>query len=135
MKASQLSNRLDFAEAEPWVAEGDTIVTQFAGRPASQGTAAGRCRIVSSVEDLSTIEKDTILFFDHASPVLSMVMPRLAGLVTRHGGPLAIAAGYARLYGIPAVVGVGNFMDSVRDGDYVLVDGSAGRVDVLRGPA
>jgi phosphohistidine swiveling domain-containing protein len=39
---------------------------------------------------------------------------------------------YAREYGIPAVVGTWNATNSIRDGDIVRIDGSAGVVEILQ---
>ena len=49
-------------------------------------------------------------------------------LVTDLGGPLAHGSIVAREYGIPAVMGVGNATQFIRDGDTITVDGAAGRV-------
>jgi len=55
---------------------------------------------------------------------------RVAGIVTRTGGRTAHAAIIARSLGIPAVVGVGDALGSLNDGDRVLVDGDQGVVVV-----
>ena len=53
---------------------------------------------------------------------------------TRHamevGGVLCHGAIVAREYGIPAVVGVSGATDRIRNGDEVVVDGSAGTVSL-----
>ena len=53
-------------------------------------------------------------------------------MVTNVGAPLSHAAIVARELGIPAVVGCGNATAMIDDGDRVRVDGSAGRISVLR---
>jgi phosphotransferase system enzyme I (PtsI) len=50
---------------------------------------------------------------------------RIAGVVTRTGGRTAHASIIARSLGIPAVVGVGDALTSLDDGDRVLVDGDS----------
>ncbi len=55
---------------------------------------------------------------------------RILAFVTDHGGPTSHVAILARSRGIPAVVGAGNFAESVREGDTVLVDGYSGEVVV-----
>jgi pyruvate, water dikinase len=52
--------------------------------------------------------------------------------VTDTGGMLTHAAITAREYGIPAVVGTWRATRSIKDGDYVKVDGNAGVVEVLK---
>jgi phosphoenolpyruvate synthase/pyruvate phosphate dikinase len=136
MEASRVLNQFAFNESrtESMAVAGRIVVKLFKGYPASEGVAVGQCRIASSPEELRTVEKDAILFFESASPSLAAVMSRVAGIVTRQGGPLAIGANYARLFDVPAVVGIGHFVGNVNDGDHVLVDGSAGKVYVLGDP-
>ena len=52
-------------------------------------------------------------------------------MVTDVGAPLSHAAIVARELGIPAVVGTGNATARVRTGDWLLVDGGRGTVQVL----
>lgn len=53
-----------------------------------------------------------------------------AGLVTQFGGLLSHAGVVAREYGLPAVLGVPDLLDRVRDGHLVTLDGSTGIVAV-----
>lgn len=57
---------------------------------------------------------------------------KIAGVVTDTGGMPTHAAIAAREYGIPAVVGTWNATNSIRDGDIVRIDGSAGVVEILQ---
>jgi phosphotransferase system enzyme I (PtsI) len=51
---------------------------------------------------------------------------RFAAFVTDLGGPTSHTAIVARSMGVPAVVGMGNVRELLRDGDSVIVDGAAG---------
>jgi pyruvate,water dikinase len=57
---------------------------------------------------------------------------KIAGVVTDTGGMLTHAAIAAREYGIPAVVGTWKATNSIRNGDIVRVDGTAGVVEVIQ---
>ena len=57
-------------------------------------------------------------------PILSGV----GGIVAESGGQLSHTSIIAREFGIPAVVSVGNATRLIRDGQAVMVDGTAGRV-------
>ena len=70
--------------------------------------------------------------YPHASPVLTPVLPKIKGLVTDTGGLLAPAATIAREYGIPVVVGTSVATDSINDGDVIRVDGTNGRVLIIK---
>ena len=57
---------------------------------------------------------------------------KIRGVVTDTGGMLTHAAIAAREYGIPAVVGTWNATNSIRNGDIIRIDGSAGVVEILQ---
>jgi pyruvate, water dikinase len=102
------------------------------GSPAGPGVTEGLATVIASNEDLLTIIPDTILVYPHASPVLTPVLPKIKGLVTDTGGLLAPAATIAREYGIPVVVGTSVATDSINDGDVIRVDGTNGRVLIIK---
>jgi len=64
-------------------------------------------------------------------PSWASVMYPAAALVVEVGGQLSHAAVVARELGIPCVMGVPDATRSLRDGDRIRVDGSAGTVEVL----
>lgn len=54
----------------------------------------------------------------------------VAGFITRIGGRTSHSAIMARSMGIPAIVGMGEQLDGIADGDELLIDGAAGEVVV-----
>jgi pyruvate, water dikinase len=59
------------------------------------------------------------------------VFGRVAATVSDVGGIMSHTAIVCREYGLPAVVGTGNAVSTLRTGQRVRVDGSAGVVTVL----
>jgi pyruvate,water dikinase len=59
------------------------------------------------------------------------VFVAIAGLVTEVGGLMTHGAVVAREYGLPAVVSVDGATRTIRDGQRIRVDGSAGIVEIL----
>jgi pyruvate,water dikinase len=108
-----------------------TAVRIMRGIGASQGVAMGPCRVISRLEDLKAVKKGEILIYRNASPYLALYMGQLKGLVTEAGGPLSIAAGYAREYEVPHVAGVTDIMAFVTDGQIIRIDGLKGTVSLL----
>lgn len=53
---------------------------------------------------------------------------KVAGFVTDIGGRTSHSAIMARSMGLPAVVGLQNIADQVKNGDFLIVDGNAGKV-------
>lgn len=60
---------------------------------------------------------------------------RVLAFATDHGGPTSHVAILARSRGIPSVVGLRELAGLIREGDTILVDGSAGEVIVRPSPA
>lgn len=100
------------------------------GTAASPGTARGRVRILSGLDDFAGFRPGEVLVCRATSPAWTPVLARAAAVVTEIGGILAHAAIVARELGIPAVTDVQG-ATSLPNGALVLVDGSRGTVTLL----
>ncbi|TQQ80700.1 phosphoenolpyruvate--protein phosphotransferase [Halonotius roseus] len=91
-------------------------------------------RVLLDVEtvDLSALPADTILLAERLTPsdTAALDPDAVAGIATITGGRTSHAAIIARSLAIPAVVGVGEELTEIEEGDEVLVDGEAGTVVV-----
>jgi rifampicin phosphotransferase len=103
----------------------DGVLQGIAGSP---GCLTGPARVVRGEFDFPRIQTGDVLVCPTASPVWSILFPRIGALVTDTGGTLSHCAIIAREFGIPAVVATGTATRRVRDGDLVTVDGTAGTV-------
>ena len=101
------------------------------GLPASSGQVQGRARVLTSTRDISGLEPGEILIVPAADVGWSPLFLAAGGLATDLGGPLSHACVVAREYGIPAVVNLREATRTVKTGDRVLLDGDAGRLQVL----
>lgn len=102
------------------------------GFPGSTGIVEGTARVILTAEDGTRLQHGEILVTNVTNVGWTPLFPRAAAVVTNVGAPLSHAAIVARELGIPAVVGCGDATTVIADGDRVRVDGSAGRVSVLR---
>ena len=77
-----------------------------------------------------TLDKPGILVVDDLTPAQTTHFEpaTVLGICTASGGPTSHSAILARELGIPAVVGLGNGILSVRDGQQLIVDGDSGKV-------
>ena len=108
------------------------VVERLEGFPGSAGVIEGPARVVSNFEEFPTLKSGEILVCPATSTAWTPLFLKIAGVVTDTGGMLTHAAIAAREYGIPAVVGTWNATNSIRDGDIIRVDGTAGVVEVLQ---
>jgi pyruvate, water dikinase len=101
------------------------------GRSIGQKIAAGRARLVAGAEEMARVQIGDVLITDMTDPDWEPVMKRAAAIVTRRGGRTCHAAIIARELGVPAVVGCGDSLSNIRDGQEVTVscaEGDAGYV-------
>jgi pyruvate,water dikinase len=100
------------------------------GLGVSSGVVEGRARVVTDL-GAGDLEPGDILVTAHTDPSWSPVFVAIAGLVTEVGGLMTHGAVVAREYGLPAVVSVDGATRTIRDGQRIRVDGSAGLVEIL----
>jgi rifampicin phosphotransferase len=114
---------IDAARTTTEVPEGAIV-----GDPASPGRASGRVRIVRGPADFDRFQSGEVLVAEATAPAWTPLFARAAAVVTDGGTLAAHASLVAREYGIPAVVGTDTATVRLRDGETVVVDGSAGLV-------
>lgn len=106
----------------------DKPMDEWRGRGVSAGTARGRARVVRDPRDLGRVNAGEILVTLSTDPAWTPVFGRLAGLVMERGGVLSHGAVVAREYHLPAVTAMAGITESIREGEWVEVDGTNGRV-------
>ncbi|PPS69946.1 MULTISPECIES: rifamycin-inactivating phosphotransferase [Streptomyces] len=100
------------------------------GLPVSGGTIEGRARVILDMAQ-ADLEAGDILVTAFTDPSWSPLFVGIAGLVTEVGGLMTHGAVIAREYGLPAVVGVNQATELIRDGQRIRVHGSDGYVEIL----
>jgi pyruvate, water dikinase len=98
------------------------------GEPAGIGRASGRACVVSCECELGRVAPGDVLVTKLASPALTHVLGRVAGVVTELGGSTSHLASLARERGIPLVLGVADATARIPEGVQVAVDGASGIV-------
>ncbi|PJK08554.1 phosphoenolpyruvate synthase [Lysobacteraceae bacterium NML08-0793] len=96
------------------------------GRAIGQKIGAGTARVVRTLDDMNRVQPGDVLVADMTDPDWEPVMKRAAAIVTNRGGRTCHAAIIARELGVPAVVGTGNALDAITDGDAVTVSCAEG---------
>lgn len=101
------------------------------GRSIGHRIGSGAVRMVTSLDEMHTVEPGDVLVTDMTDPDWEPVMKRAAAIVTNRGGRTCHAAIIARELGIPAIVGCGDATELLKDGVEVTVscaEGDTGRV-------
>jgi pyruvate, water dikinase len=120
---------------QEWARSQDASATELIGAPASPGTIEGPARVIRRIEELADVREGEILVTGSTSPAWAPIFSKIKATVTDVGGVMSHAAIVCREYGLPAVVGTGRATSSIRTGQTIRVDGSAGVVSILDGGA
>ena len=100
------------------------------GLPVSSGVIEGRARVILNMEE-ANLEEGDILVTAFTDPGWTPLFVSIKGLVTEVGGLMTHGAVIAREYGLPAVVGVENAKNLIKDGQRIRVHGTEGYIEVL----
>ncbi|MCM3729138.1 phosphoenolpyruvate synthase [Neobacillus cucumis] len=100
------------------------------GMPVSSGVIEGRARVILNMED-ADLEDGDILVTSFTDPGWTPLFVSIKGLVTEVGGLMTHGAVIAREYGLPAVVGVENATNLIKDGQRIRVHGTDGYIEIL----
>lgn len=98
------------------------------GVAASPGRYQGTVRVIESEAQFSTLQPGDVLVCKGTRSSWSVLFPLVGAVVADSGGVLSHAAIIAREYRIPAVVATSVATNVLRDGQSVIVDGTAGVV-------
>jgi pyruvate,water dikinase len=108
---------------------------QITGLGASAGVVEGIARVVRTVDEFDQVREGDILVCQMTNPAWVVLFTKIAGLVTDTGGTTSHPAVLAREFGIPAVIGTSVATQRIATGDRIRIDGSAGKVEILRDTA
>ena len=120
-----------FLRAVEAVSSGSQVKT-LTGVPASKGTGRGIARVLHNADELHRLSPGEVLICESTSPNWTPAFAKIAACVCDGGGTLSHAAIVGREYGVPTVTAVGLATMVIADGDEVEVDGTTGRVTVLK---
>ena len=97
------------------------------GQSVGQKIATGKARVIVSLQEgVELLEEGEILITRMTDPDWVPLMKKAAGIITESGGRTCHAAIISRELGIPALVGAAGVLKSVRDGQLITLDCSAG---------
>ncbi|MDJ1176890.1 PEP/pyruvate-binding domain-containing protein [Roseofilum capinflatum] len=92
------------------------------------GIVEAQVRVITNPEN-AILEPGSILVAERTDPGWIMLFPAASGVLVERGSLLSHSAIVAREMGIPAIVSIPGVTRSLKDGDWVKMDGSTGRVE------
>ncbi len=100
------------------------------GTPGSPGRARGIARVIAGPDDFHRFQPGDVLVAHATTPIWTPLFNIASAAVTEVGGPYSHAAIVTREFGIPLVNGALDATQVIVDGMSVVVDGSAGIVEL-----
>lgn len=101
------------------------------GVPCSGGTAEGEALVISDINNIGDT-RDKILITRMTDPGWVFLLTSAKGVISEKGSLLSHTAIISRELGIPSVVGVKDLLLTVKDGDYIRMNGDTGKIDIIR---
>lgn len=96
------------------------------GRSIGHKIGSGVARVIRNISEMDKLKAGDVLVADMTDPDWEPIMKRASAIVTNRGGRTCHAAIIARELGVPAVVGCGDAMDKIIDGQEVTVSCAEG---------
>ena len=100
------------------------------GTPGSPGRARGTARVITGPDDFPRFHLGDVLVAHATTPIWTPLFNIASAAVTEVGGPFSHAAIVAREFGIPLVNGALDATQAIADGTPIVVEGSAGIVEL-----
>ncbi|MBI3768250.1 MAG: hypothetical protein HY271_07100 [Deltaproteobacteria bacterium] len=104
----------------------------LAGECAAPGRCRGRARVVHGPADFAAFAPGDVMVAAYTDPGWTPILTLALGLVLDAGGQLSHGAIVARELGIPALVNADGATRTIRDGDTLELDATAGVVRIVR---
>lgn len=114
------------------IKQGDTVtnVQLLKGTPCSEGIVSAKVLLIKDISEINDL-KGCILTTYSTDPGWVVLFPTCSGILTERGSMLSHAAIVSREMGIPCIVGIEHLMDTLKNGDDIVMDGSTGLVKIL----
>ncbi len=97
----------------------------------SNGIVTAPACIINSPADFDTFVPGSVLIAATTTPAWTPLFTSASAIVTEIGGPLSHSSIVAREYGIPAVMAVQTVTRTIKSGQLITVDGTAGTVTMV----
>ncbi|MDE1464420.1 PEP/pyruvate-binding domain-containing protein [Spartinivicinus poritis] len=100
------------------------------GEPISPGLVYGTVKVVSDISqcDMDSLPEDTIIVAESTDPGWTPLFTKSVGIIVEKGGILSHSAIVAREMGIPAISGIRDCINKLRDGQKICLDGNNGHI-------
>ena len=104
---------------------------ELVGTPCSDGVVEGEVLVITDVTKVQNY-RDKILVTKMTDPGWVFLLVSARGILSEKGSLLSHTAIISRELKLPSIVGVEGLMDTLRTGDVVRMDGSTGKIRIIK---
>jgi pyruvate,water dikinase len=101
------------------------------GKGVGNGIVTGVARLLHSPKDAKMLRAGEILVAEMTSPDWNPILKNAKAILTERGGRTSHAAIVAREQGLLAIVGIGNAIAKIQDGQEITIDTTQGRIGFI----
>ncbi|MGI6546613.1 MAG: PEP/pyruvate-binding domain-containing protein [Fastidiosipilaceae bacterium] len=113
------------------LAETNTLQNKWWGTPCSAGIVRAEVTVIDDAAGATDI-KGRILVTKNTDPGWVYLLIQAAGVIAERGSILSHTAIISRELGLPSIVGVDGISTALKTGDLIEMDGSSGKLQMLR---
>jgi pyruvate,water dikinase len=103
---------------------------ELRGIPCSPGTVKAKVRLLNYADEMHALD-NAIMVTYATDPGWVVLFPSASGILTERGSLLSHAAIVSREMSIPCIVGIEDLMNTLKDGDEIIMDGSSGIIKII----
>lgn len=103
----------------------------LSGTPSSNGIAEGYALVIDDINKEYDV-KDKILITKMTDPGWVFLLATSKGVISEKGSLLSHTAIISRELKIPSIVGVDKVVETIKTGDYIRMNGSTGKIEILQ---
>ena len=93
--------------------------------------SAGKARVLHSAKEANKLQQGEILVTDRTNPDWDPILKKSGGIITNQGGRTSHAAIVAREVGAAAIVGTGNAVQVIKDGQEITISCAQGDTGIV----
>ena len=120
----------DMVYANSFARSAGAFESDLKGIPCSKGIVKAQVKIVHSPDDIEGLEGKIMLTIS-TDPGWVSVFPLLSGIIVERGSVLSHAAIVSREMDIPCIVGVKNITNTLKDHQWIEMDGTTGMIKLI----
>jgi phosphohistidine swiveling domain-containing protein len=96
----------------------------------SSGVAVGKAKLITTNNNINSIEEGDILILPNSNPKYATLMMKASAVICENGGRLSHICIVAMEIGIPCITQANNILNKLTDGQIIHVNATSGEISI-----